>query len=135
MDVVQGHNKAPVISINPNTMETGVYTTKFPPVVLLIAPPQPTPQTKTHVSRGRLDPTLQHASHITKPQFKFKHKPNNHRDYRWHPSLKHKYNAQVPLGHASPDNQDGDTSRVHVIFLFAYIHINGITGRIHTTTK
>jgi len=40
MDVVQGHNMAPVIPINPNTVETGVSTTKSPPGTLLNAPRQ-----------------------------------------------------------------------------------------------
>lgn len=60
MDVVQGHNKAPVISINPNTMETGVYTTKFPPVVLLIAPPPSPPLRLKHMSHA--DVWIQHFS-------------------------------------------------------------------------
>lgn len=98
-------------------------------------PSKPSPQTKANVSRGRLDPALQHASHIVKPQLKFKHKPDNHRKYHWYPSLKHKYNAQVPLGYISPNDQDEGASRVHVAFLSTYIHANGVTGRIHTVTK
>ena len=90
---------------------------------------------KPNVSRGRLDPALQHASHITKPQLKFKHKANNHRSYRWSPSLKHKYNAQVPLGYVSLDGQDESTSRVHVMFLLVRIHTDGVIGPIRTTTR
>lgn len=82
----------------------------------LLTTPKPS-QTKPNASRGRLDPALQHASHITKPQLEFKHKPNNNRNYRWHPTLKHKYNAQVPLGYISLDDQDESTPRVHVVFL------------------
>ena len=104
LDIIQGHNKTPIISLNPNAAETGVR---------LLKPSQ----AKTNTSHGRLDPALQHASHIAKPQLKFKHKPDNHRNYRWSPSLKHKYNAKVPLGYVSPDDQEESTSRVHVVLL------------------
>ena len=130
LDIIQGHNKAPVISINPNPVETGVCMAKFPPSALLTAS-----QAKTKPSRGRLDPALQHASHITKPQLMFKHKPNNHRDYRWSPSLKHKYHAKVPLGYIHPHDQDESTSRVHVVLLPTRTHTDGVTGRIRTTTR
>lgn len=30
LDIIQGHNKAPIISINPNTTETGVCTIESP---------------------------------------------------------------------------------------------------------
>ncbi|KAF9651576.1 hypothetical protein BDM02DRAFT_3110300 [Thelephora ganbajun] len=103
LDVIQGHNKAPVIPINPNPVETG---------------------TKTNASRGRLDPALQHASHITKPQLKFNHKPNNHRNYRWCPSLKHKYNARVPLGYFSPEDQDESISRMPHPYQYEITHIS-----------
>lgn len=72
------------------------------------------PQVKSSTSRGRLDPSLQHASHITKPQLRFNQKPNNHRSYRWCPSLKHKYNAQVPLGHILLDVKDESYLEMYV---------------------
>jgi exosome complex exonuclease RRP6 len=37
LDVIHGHNKAPVIPINPNAVEAGVSTAKFSPGVLLTA--------------------------------------------------------------------------------------------------
>jgi exosome complex exonuclease RRP6 len=56
------------------------------------------------VPQGRLDPAIQYASHLAKPQLKFKSKPNNDRNFLWQPFLKHKYNAQVPLGHNLQDD-------------------------------
>lgn len=57
---------------------------------------------------GRLDPALQHASHLPKPQLKFKRKVDN-TDMPWRPTLKHKYNAQVPLGYDMLSDDEGDT--------------------------
>ena len=48
---------------------------------------------------------MQHASNLPKPQLKFKRKVNNS-DSRWRPSLKHKYNAQVPLGYDLYEGED-----------------------------
>jgi exosome complex exonuclease RRP6 len=49
--------------------------------------------------KGRLDPTLQHAAHLRKPQLDFKNKPNNYAEGPWRSDMRHKYNAQVPLGY------------------------------------
>jgi exosome complex exonuclease RRP6 len=40
-----------------------------------------------------------HASHLRKPQLNFKQPPNNYAEGPWRSTLKHKYNAQVPLGY------------------------------------
>ncbi|KAH8114700.1 ribonuclease H-like domain-containing protein [Phellopilus nigrolimitatus] len=69
-------------------------------------PLRPTPQASASTScvrQGRLDPAIMHASHIAKPQLKFRRKVDNTNDARWSASLKHKYNAQVPLGYALHD--------------------------------
>ncbi|KAL4249292.1 Exosome complex exonuclease Rrp6-like protein [Abortiporus biennis] len=47
---------------------------------------------------GRLDPALQHASHLKKPQLAFKRKIDNSNNTIWRSTLQHKYNAKVPLG-------------------------------------
>jgi exosome complex exonuclease RRP6 len=54
---------------------------------------------KQSAAKGRLDPSLSHASHLAKPQLKFRTPPDNFADGPWRPTLKHKYNAQVPLGY------------------------------------
>lgn len=58
--------------------------------------------TKT-TQRGQLEPAVQHASHLAKPQLAFKH-PVNNNDEPWYPALSHKFNAQVPLGHIYRDS-------------------------------
>jgi len=57
---------------------------------------------------GRLDPVLQHASHLPKPQLLFKRKPD-YSDTPWRPTLSHKYNAKVPLGYMYHDPGMDDT--------------------------
>ena len=58
-----------------------------------------------------MDPALQHASHLPKPQLLFKTKVDNKDNSPWYPNLPHKYNAQVPLGHNYSDaNDDAGTS-------------------------
>ncbi|KAJ7499560.1 hypothetical protein FB451DRAFT_1073819 [Mycena latifolia] len=58
---------------------------------------------KNPTLRGQLDPGVQHASHLAKPQLAFKH-PVNNGDEPWYPALSHKFNAQVPLGHIYRDS-------------------------------
>ena len=60
---------------------------------------------KTSATRGKLDPTWQHASHLRKPQLSFKKKVDNNNDLPWYPTLPHKYNAQVPLGYQYYDSE------------------------------
>lgn len=58
--------------------------------------------------RGRLDPALQHASHLPKPQLLFNTKVDNRNESLYIPSrtIKHKWCARVPLGYTFHD-QDG----------------------------
>ncbi|KAF8989034.1 hypothetical protein BDQ17DRAFT_1393351 [Cyathus striatus] len=82
LDEFLGRIKAPAIAVNP--IETSKKTLK------------PT------VKGGFLEPGLQHASTLRKPQLNFKKKPENN-DSPWIPGLKHKFNAKVPLGSALVD--------------------------------
>ncbi|KAH9933267.1 ribonuclease H-like domain-containing protein [Amylocystis lapponica] len=95
LDEYLGRSKPPAIAVNP--VQPSTSKTKKP-----------------NVPQGRLDPALQHASHLPKPQLLFKRKPDNSRDSIWHPILRHKYNAQVPLGYNlhndSGDEDDTSTS-------------------------
>ena len=64
--------------------------------------------------KGLLEPVVQHAVHLPKPQLSFKKKPDNS-DSPWYPTLTHKYNAQVPLGYVYHDlGADVDESIVYV---------------------
>lgn len=58
--------------------------------------------------RGRLDPALQHASHLPKPQLLFNTKVDNRNESPYIPSrtIEHKWCARVPLGYTFHD-QDG----------------------------
>lgn len=68
--------------------------------------------------RGQLDPAIQHASHLKKPQLSFKRKVENN-DLPWHPTLTHKYNAKVPLGHQYHDSEANfDSSNSHLMWAF-----------------
>ena len=72
---------------------------------------------------GRLDPALQHASHLLKPQLKFKRKVDNNDVSPWRPTLRHKYNAKVPLGYDMRDDNDmEDTSSRLYVSLYILIH-------------
>ncbi|KAJ7929003.1 hypothetical protein B0H13DRAFT_2652544 [Mycena leptocephala] len=85
LDEFMGRTKAPLVAINydaPGLRKTGK---------------------KNPAQRGQLDPAVQHASHLAKPQFAFKHAVNNS-DEPWYPALSHKFNAQVPLGHIYRDS-------------------------------
>ena len=68
---------------------------------------------KTDTWRGRLDPALQHASHLIKPQLLFKTKMDNQDNSPWYPTLPHKYNAQVPLGYNYSDADDNNEGTLH----------------------
>ncbi|GJE91818.1 Exosome complex exonuclease rrp6 [Phanerochaete sordida] len=87
MDEFLGLVKQPAIAMNPK-------------------PAKAKTQKHTMTASGRLDPALQHASHLPKPQLKFKRKADNTNDAPWQPSLRHKYNAQVPLGYDMRDDSD-----------------------------
>ncbi|KAF9446370.1 hypothetical protein P691DRAFT_794509 [Macrolepiota fuliginosa MF-IS2] len=98
IDQVLGRNVAPAIAINPPA------NAPAPPKRKIVTP------------KGVLDPAIHHASHLTKPQLGFKHKADNS-DAPWYPSLSHKYNAKVPLGHVYTDadedvNMEGSSTPV-----------------------
>ncbi|KAJ8080947.1 exosome nuclease subunit [Marasmius tenuissimus] len=84
LDDFLGRNKAPAIAVNPKA---------------------PAPKKKTITPKGQLDPAIQHASHLPKPQTAFKKKVDNS-DAPWRPHLSHKYNAQVPLGYQYHDSEE-----------------------------
>ncbi|KAJ3510409.1 hypothetical protein NLJ89_g4693 [Agrocybe chaxingu] len=84
LDEFLGKNKAPAIPINPP------ITHNKPGAKVLQKP------------SGKNEPVIQHAAHLIKPQLNFKKPPDNS-DSPWHPTLTHKYNAKVPLGHSYQD--------------------------------
>ncbi|KAI0739418.1 hypothetical protein C8Q80DRAFT_1198600 [Daedaleopsis nitida] len=92
LDEFLGHFKPPAIAVNPTALAT---TQK---------------KSKSNVPQGRLDPALQHASHLPKPQLTFKRKIDNSNHTAWVPILRHKYNAQVPLGYHYKDNNVEEAS-------------------------
>ncbi|KAL0578562.1 exosome nuclease subunit [Marasmius crinis-equi] len=98
LDDFLGRNKAPAIAINPKT-------------------PAPAKK-KPNGSKGQLDPAIQHASHLPKPQVSFKTKVDNS-GTPWRPRLTHKYNAQVPLGYQYHDSED-ERSHDSVLKLHPY---------------
>ncbi|KAF9068629.1 ribonuclease H-like domain-containing protein [Rhodocollybia butyracea] len=94
LDEFLGRNKAPAIAINTK----------------LIAAKKKSSASNTK-AKGGLDPALQHASHLPKPQLKFAKKIENN-NVPWVPTLSHKYNASVPLGynyHDSDSQMEMDT--------------------------
>ena len=76
LDQFSGRTKAPAIAINS---------------------PQPK---KKAASKGRQEPVLQHVPHLPKPQLKFKRKVDNTNGVVWSSTLRHKFNARVPLGYS-----------------------------------
>ncbi|KAJ7638309.1 ribonuclease H-like domain-containing protein [Roridomyces roridus] len=84
LDEFLGRNKPPQVAINYDAPKA--------------AKRNPAP-------RGQLDPAIQHAFNLPKPQLSFKH-PVNNSDELWYPALTHKFNAQVPLGHVYDDSAD-----------------------------
>ncbi|KAF7330926.1 Exosome complex exonuclease RRP6 [Mycena venus] len=85
LDEFLGRTKAPLVAINYDAPGLRKTAKKIP------------------TQRGQLDPTVQHASHLAKPQLAFKH-PVKNTDEPWYPALSHKFNAQVPLGHIYRDS-------------------------------
>ena len=63
--------------------------------------------------QGRLDPSILHAAHLPKPQLKFRKKVDNSNSSVWSPRLRHKYNAQVPLGYGLHDTVGADSEGLH----------------------
>ncbi|KAJ3559317.1 hypothetical protein NM688_g420 [Phlebia brevispora] len=82
-----------------------------PPAIEVNAKPvRPKVTKNSNAVHGRLDPALQHASSLPKPQLRFKQKVDNS-DFQWRPTLKHKYNAQIPLGYDLRNDEDVDMDR------------------------
>ncbi|TFK69512.1 hypothetical protein BDN72DRAFT_767808 [Pluteus cervinus] len=73
------------------------YLGRIKPPAVTVNPPTAAPRKAQN--RSQLQPVIQHASHISKPQLAF-FRPVDNSDAPWRPSLKHKYHAKVPLGHA-----------------------------------
>ncbi|KAH9065385.1 ribonuclease H-like domain-containing protein [Lactarius vividus] len=84
LDQFSGRSKAPAIAINP-----------------------PEPKKKV-APKGRQEPVIQHASHLQKPQLKFKRKVDNTNGIMWSPTLRHKFNARMPLGFTFDPASIGD---------------------------
>ncbi|KAJ6516485.1 hypothetical protein C8R45DRAFT_960259 [Mycena sanguinolenta] len=88
LDEFLGRTKAPLVAINYEAPGLRKTAKKITP-------------------RGQLDPAVQHAANLAKPQLAFK-TPVKNGDEPWHPTLSHKFNAQVPLGHIYRDS-DAET--------------------------
>ena len=58
-----------------------------------------------------MDPSVLHAAHIPKPQLNFKRRVDNNIVASWTPRLRHKYNAQAPLGFSLHDSFDAEGDR------------------------
>ncbi len=91
LDQFSGRMKAPAIAINP-----------------------PEPKKKV-APKGRQEPVIQHAPHLPKPQHKFKRRVDNTNDVVWSPTLRHKFNARVPLGYIfDPESRGGSDKEMCV---------------------
>ncbi|KAL5482663.1 RRP6 [Sanghuangporus weigelae] len=89
-------------------MKLDEYLGRNKPAAIPVKPLRTASSTKTSSNRsGRLDPSILHAAHISKPQLCFKRRVDNS-NVSWSPKLKHKYNAQVPLGFTMYDSADAD---------------------------
>ena len=94
LDQFSGRTKAPAIAINP-----------------------PEPKKKV-APNGRQEPVIQHAPHLPKPQLKFKRKVDNTNGVVWSPTLRHKFNARVPLGYTfDPDSIGEDPDKYLCVLL------------------
>lgn len=89
LDQFSGRTKAPAIAVNP-------------------------PEPKKKAARvSRQAPVIQHVSHLPKPQLKFKRKADYTNGIPWYPALRHKFNAQVPMGYTfQPASVGEDSDRV-----------------------
>ncbi|XP_006462303.1 hypothetical protein AGABI2DRAFT_186278 [Agaricus bisporus var. bisporus H97] len=116
LDQILGRNKAPAISINPPAPQKRVRMFAFhvPANLILLQ--------KVGSHKGALDPAIHHASQLPKPQLSFKYKADND-DAPWYPSLTHKYNALVPLGHVYTDADDDTTVIANHPYRYEINHI------------
>ena len=77
------------------------------PAIAINGPSLPSQQKpKKSVPSGRLDPVIQHAFYLPKPQLRFRRKIDNTNGTQWNSSLRHKFNAQVPFGYNFQPNGD-----------------------------
>jgi exosome complex exonuclease RRP6 len=95
-----------------------------------------TPQQKVATHKGALDPAIHHASQLPKPQLLFKRKVDNS-DTLWYPSLTHKYNALVSLGHVYADAGEDLTVMYSAFTRFPFFALmnNLADPTIHTATR
>ncbi|KAG5642308.1 hypothetical protein DXG03_003028 [Asterophora parasitica] len=119
-DVVDSFQSLVVDSMDQLLERTDICLDEFlgrtkPPAIVVNPIAQPT---KKVAPRGHIDPVIQHASHLQKPQLSFKRRAENN-DSPWYPSLPHKYNAQVPLGYEYRD-ADADTSSTTLVATHPY---------------
>jgi exosome complex exonuclease RRP6 len=108
LDQYLGRTKVPVVSINPPSQPVSQGQR------ILHCGSQQYVSQKQATPRGQLDPVIQHASYLTKPQLSFKRRVENN-DLPWRPTLLHKYNAQAPLGYEYHDSNvdiSGNDSRL-----------------------
>ncbi|EJC98038.1 uncharacterized protein FOMMEDRAFT_149467 [Fomitiporia mediterranea MF3/22] len=80
------------------------------PAAISVKPPPAASTFTSSTRQGRLDPSLLHAAYLPKPQLKFRRRINSAQS-SWSPNLRHKYNAQVPLGYVFHDTDviEGDS--------------------------
>lgn len=96
IDDYLGVAKAPTSIVeNQNQTQVRVSTSKYVQTALS----RNSIQVQKKVPQGRLDPALQHAARLPKPQLDFTRRVDNRNSIPWRHTLKHKYNAQVPLGY------------------------------------
>jgi exosome complex exonuclease RRP6 len=104
LDEFLGRNKAPAIAINP-TIRNHKVSVEF--WVVYTEAFKSSLKKSNNASGGQLDPVVQHASYLPKPQISFKKKIDNS-DSSWYPTLTHKYHAQVPLGYHFRDEEENE---------------------------
>ena len=116
LDEFLGHFKPPAIAVNPAPLATTQKVCYSSHVASVYFDLMVVQKNKSNVAQGRLDPALQHASHLAKPQLNFKRKVDNSSHTAWFPTLRHKYNAQVPLGYNLTEDETGEASTSYVSF-------------------
>jgi len=104
-----GKNKPPAIEINPAASNDKVQSFPFSSSIMSKHITHQKFARKPGSSKARAEPIIQHASYLAKPQLLFKRKFDN-TDAPWYPTLSHKYNAKVPLGHIYYD--EGESNAV-----------------------
>lgn len=99
LDTYLGRSKAPAIAINaPITRSSGSQNQN---------------QNQSQGQKNQIDPSLQHAAYLPKPQLKFITRVDNNDsdgEAEWDPSarMKHKWNAKMPLGYVFREENQGE---------------------------